>query len=136
MPAPDVRRRYLLPALSALAALVLACSDASSGPGEANPGISGPLVGTWTGHVNGTLGAGSLTMPLNADSTMSLTSDNEHYCRMDGTWTVAGAVFTASGRDCAGLLITLTGSGTRNVRLTGTWTRSNGMTGSFDVTRD
>ena len=133
MPAANVPGRHLLPALLAL---FLACGDDPSGPGEPDPGISGPLVGTWTGNVNGTFGAGSLTMPLNADSTMSLASDNADYCAVTGTWTVAAAVFTASGRDCAGNLITLTGSGTRNVRLRGTWNASSGASGSFDVTRD
>src|SRR5688500_5493246 len=129
MPAPNVPGRRLLPALLAL---FLACGDDPSGPAQPAPGTSGPLAAPSTGNANGTFGAASLTMPLHAASTMSLASDNEDYCAVTGTWTVAAAVFTASGRDCAGNLVTLTGSGTRNVRLRGTWNASTGASGSFD----
>ena len=113
------------------AGMLAACEE--SGPSE----IGGPLrvdtttlVGTWQGTINGTGGFSNLTTLLNADSTMSGEGTTAFYCKITGTWTVAGGQYRATGRACDGSIVTSVAPFDK-LQLTGTWSNINGTSGNF-----
>jgi hypothetical protein len=98
------------------------------------------LVGTWNGSLDGgespnSYGPSAFTMTLKADSTFIGKAENPKYCDLTNTtWRVSGANFTASGRDCDGVVVTFAAP-VSPLRLTGTWTASSGRTGGFTLAK-
>lgn len=96
----------------------------------------GPL---WAGTVDGgndpnSYGFARTTTILKADSTFSGSADNANYCAVTGSWTVSGAQYGATARDCDGIIITFTAPLSKT-RLTGTWTATSGRTGNFTMAK-
>ena len=96
------------------------------------------LVGTWTGRLDGgseanSYGASNILVVLSADSTFAVTADNPRYCALRDTgWRVAGDQFSATGRDCDGVVVTFLAR-VAPLRLAGTWTASSGRSGTFTI---
>jgi len=106
-------------------------------PPSATPAPLGPvdpaLVGRWTGTVNGTLGAESMTLVLNSDSTAPFEGSGR-YCAVNGNWGVTGTEVTVTGRDCTSTLVTLVAPLSATI-LDGQWTASSGAHGTFKVSK-
>lgn len=141
-------RRFLVVAALGMPAVTLAAcggnvlsSTAPSVPTPVppppSPTILGPadpaLVGAWTGNIDGSVGASSYTMSLNADASMSAEGTG-NYCRMVGNWGVSGGQFTARGTECLGFVVTFVAPASI-ARLSGTWVASGGARGQFDIAR-
>ena len=98
------------------------------------------LVGTWNGSLDGgegpnSYGPSAFTLTLKVDSTFTGKAENPKYCDLtNATWRVTGASFTASGRDCDGVIVTFAAP-VSPLRLTGTWTASSGRSGAFSVAK-
>lgn len=130
-------RRWTLLATVMLTAnaAVAACggSDASN-PFDLTAPDTSTLAGTWKGSVSGSFGFSVTTLFPKADSTMTWESENPLYCKVTGTWTVSGARFMSTGRDCTGTVIT-SEAPLDKLRLTGTWSASSGRSGTFTVAK-
>ena len=72
---------------------------------------------------------------LRTDSTLTGSSSNANYCTVDGRWTVTGTDFVGTGRDCDGVVVTLTAPASPRL-LDGTWTATSGKTGTFAVANE
>jgi len=120
----------------AASAMMLACDDSrvATGPSVTPPPDTTTLAGKWVGTVDGTGGHSTLTTILNADSTMSGEGTTTFYCKITGTWTVAGGRYTATGRTCDGTIVTSVAPFNK-LRLTGTWSGLNGSSGTFTVAK-
>jgi hypothetical protein len=117
---------------------------ASAAPTAPTPPPSAPslgavdpaLLGTWSGSLDGSFGAGSFNMTLSSNGTMTTvnTGGSSNYCAISGEWGVASGQFTGRGSDCTGTIVTLTArsSGTT---MSGTWTATSGRSGNFSVTK-
>ena len=123
--------------LAAPAAMQVGCGGSSADPVAPKITVdTTTLAGKWTGVVDGTVyGYSTIVARLNADSTMSLEATNPLYCKVVGTWTVAGGKYTSTGRDCDNVLVTWTAPFNK-VRLVGTWTASSGKVGTFNVGKE
>ena len=127
-------------AVLATALMVAACGGSTStNVVETPPVDTSTLAGTWTGTVDGgsdpnSYGFSRMTTVLKADSTMSATGDNPKYCAISGTWSVSGAQYTATARDCDGVVVTFVAQ-LSPLRLTGTWTATSGRTGNFTMAK-
>jgi hypothetical protein len=106
--------------------------QASPTPAPLGP-VDPALVGRWTGTVNGTLGAESMTLVLNSDSTAPFEGSGR-YCAVNGNWGVAGTEVTVTGRDCTSTLVTLVAPLSATI-LDGQWTASSGAHGTFKVSK-
>src|SRR5687768_7663080 len=134
-------RLAMVPVFTIAIAILAGCGGAgATAVVETNTIDTSTLVGTWNGNLDGGEGANSYgpsayTMTLKADSTFTGKADNPKYCDLvNATWRVTGADFTASGRDCDGVLVTFA-SRVSALRLTGTWTASSGRSGGFTVAK-
>ena len=106
--------------------------QASPTPAPLGP-VDPALVGRWTGTVNGTLGAESMTLVLNSDSTAPFEGSGR-YCAASGNWGVTGTEVTVTGRDCTSTLVTLVAPLSATT-LDGQWTASSGAHGTFKVSK-
>ena len=112
-----------------------ACGD-DKDPTPVQPTVNASLIGTWRGtskaETDGVLSI--LTMPLNADSTMSAAVENLPLCHITGVWTVSDDQFTATGLDCVGVTVTFVAP-VHGSRLDGTWSTNTGIRGDFNVAK-
>ena len=148
-PAPDARRSatrrtfargLAIVTLAAPLLALVACggTTAPADEGTRPPIDTSTLVGTWSGSLDGgsapnSYGPSRLTLVLLADSTFTGVADNPLYCSLTNTaWTVSGAQFTATGRDCDGIIVTFKAP-VAPLRLNGTWTATSGRGGTFTV---
>jgi hypothetical protein len=131
-------------ALSAAVTLLIGCSGSHrtitppTAPSAPTPAAVGPidpaLVGNWNGTVDGSFGAGTLSMTLLADGSI-LTAGSGNYCAFQGRWGVTDGRFTGSGPDCTGTIVSLTAPASSS-RLSGTWTASSGRSGTFTCAKE
>lgn len=137
------RRRATRQAIAHVLAVatVVACGG-STAPNiiETPPVDTSTLVGTWAGTLDGgtaanSYGSSGFTMTLKADSTFAGKADNPRYCDLTATtWRVSAGQFSASGRDCDGVIVTFAAP-VAPLRLTGTWTASSGRAGTFTLAK-
>jgi hypothetical protein len=125
--------RRLLP-LVVLALVACGSNDDPAGPGERPVlEVDAALVGTWVGPVEGPGAAGTMTMNLNADGSMSASITEPTFLPIEsGTWGVSGNVFNAEGLNTEGTLVSFTAPRSTTV-LDGTWIA--GGTGTFRITK-
>ena len=132
----QVRRWTVLASvmLSANAAVAACGGSDPLNPIELPAPDTSTFAGTWKGSVSGSYGYSVTALFLKADSTMTWESENPLYCRLTGTWTVSGARFMTTGRDCTNTLITAEAP-LDKLRLTGPWSASSGRSGTFTVAK-
>jgi hypothetical protein len=125
--------RVLAATLAASVTVLAACRDPAPTDVSSAP-IDRSLIGTWKGNSISSADAtvAVLTMPLNADSSMSAQVEALPLCKVTGVWTVSGGQFAATGRDCSGVSVTFAAPASSS-RLVGTWTSSTGGRGTFNV---
>ena len=138
-------QRMLAPTLIALAraftiVMLSGCGGAGATAVIEKVVDTSTMVGTWNGSLDGgespnSYGPSAFTMTLKADSTFTGKAENPKYCDLKDTmWRVSGADFTASGRDCDGVVVTFAAP-VSPLRLTGTWTASSGRAGGFTLAK-
>lgn len=119
----------------------LGCGDSAeehTGPEVGDPDPE--LVGRWRGTLDGSFGAGTFEVRLNADASISDASSSVagiQNCplRSNTVWGVQNDLFTLVGTDCDGTVVTMEAPRSRS-RLQGTWVgRPSGNNGTFDVRR-
>lgn len=124
--------------LAAPGVMLAACGDSGppTGTGPSVTPDTSTLAGTWKGTLEGTGGFSVITHRLNADSTFTGEAENPAYCgKVNGTWTVSGGQYTATGHDtCFGVIVTSVAP-VASLRLTGTWSSSTGWSGTFTVAK-
>ena len=91
------------------------------------------LEGAWVGLADGSGGPSTVTMILNADSTMTVWGNTEFYHQLSGSWSISGSQFLATATDGT-LTVTYSGAITDNV-ISGTWSGSNQTSGTFSTIR-
>lgn len=102
-----IARASVLVVFAVSALMPAACGDSSAPNGTlpVTPDTS-TLAGIWKGTVDGSGGRAVLTTYLNADSTYSGIGDVAFYCLVTGKWTVSGGIYTSTGRNCIGNIVT------------------------------
>lgn len=132
--------RSVRPAVAVLLALAACGGSDPTRTLDTPPIDTTTLVGTWIGTLDGgtaanSYGASGITIALKADSTFTAKATNPLYCDLGDTrWRVSAAQFSATGRDCDGVVVTFAAP-VGAVRLTGTWTASSGRAGTFTVAK-
>ena len=127
--------------LPLLVVALLACGDDDPvAPTPAPlPTVDDALVGTWVGPIQGTPPggtqvSGTMTMNLNADGSMSVAIDNPAFHPINnGTWSVSGSEFSASGADTEGTVVSFLAPRS-TTQLEGTFNAGAGN-GTFVVTK-
>lgn len=102
-------------------------------PVYAVPALS-ELVGTWSGTVSSAVaGVDCVTITLGSDSVMTREGTTSNYPPATGRWQITGSQYVASG-STGGVDVEWTAPAEK-MRMSGTWSVSNGVTGTFVVTR-
>jgi hypothetical protein len=111
----------------------------SSPAGPSTGVVDSALVGTWVGPIEGNNGqgmeaAGTMTMALNADGSLSVRVSSSRFHPIDsGNWSVSPTEFKATGTDLFGNLVYFNAPRS-TTRLEGHWD-SGAASGTFMVTK-